>query len=213
MAEKTTIVADEIQEAIPIMPDISSVSDVFQGMSDFAPIIITGFLFMSSMFNHDIKAFVWIGPAIFWMLLLRLMQPKIGKPINKATCKQSKWLGEYQNPSLSSFLIMYTLGYIAAPMPIYNDWNIIAIASFLILFGVDAVVKMKSECCNTWGIVNGGFFGLFMGAVMYFVLRVSGMEKVLYYTTGDSNRVYCSKPKEQNFKCNVYKNGNIISSL
>jgi hypothetical protein len=192
------------------MENAPNMEQLFKGVSEFAPIIVTGFLFMNSAFNLDAKALVWVGPVIVWMIALRFLQPFLG---NKTPDTCSKWLGQYSNPCLSSFLIMYTLGYIGAPMPVHNDWNYMAIAAFLFLFGIDAVVKYKTECGSFWGIVNGGVFGIAIGSLMYFIFKWAGLEKVLYYTTGDSNRVYCSKPKEQSFKCHVYKNGNIISSL
>lgn len=194
------------------MPDMGSIGPMFESMSEFSPIIITGFLVMTSMFNHDMKAFVWLVPAIFWLIFVRMLQPYLGEKVG-ATCHQSAWLGSHQNPSMSSFLIMYTLAYLATPMAVNSDWNVMAIAAFLFLFGVDTMVKTKSKCASKWGVVNGGVLGLFTGGLMYFILSAIGMQKLLYMSIGDSNKVFCSKPKEQNFKCNVYKNGNIISSL
>ena len=194
------------------MPDMGSIGPMFESMSEFSPIIITGFLVMTSMFNHDMKAFVWLIPAIFWLIFVRMLQPYVGEKVGD-TCHQSAWLGSHQNPSMSSFLIMYTLAYLATPMAVNSDWNIMAIAAFLFLFGVDTMVKTKSKCASKWGVVNGGVLGLFTGGLMYFILSAIGMQKLLYMSIGDSNKVFCSKPKEQNFKCNVYKNGSIISSL
>ena len=57
-----------------------------------------------------------------------------------------------------------------------------------------------------------GAIGFIAGAIMYVVAQSLGLGKHLYYTAANS-AMYCSKPKEQNFKCYVYKNGNIISSL
>jgi len=199
--------------AMPEMPDMGSIGPMFESMSEFSPIIITGFLVMTSMFNQDMKAFVWLIPAIFWLIFVRMLQPYVGEKVDKATCHQSAWLGSHQNPSMSSFLIMYTLAYLATPMAVNSDWNIMAIAAFLFLFGVDTMVKTKSKCASKWGVVNGGVLGLFTGGLMYFILSAIGMQKLLYMSMGDSNKVFCSKPKEQNFKCNVYKNGSIISSL
>lgn len=194
------------------MPDMGSIGPMFDSMSEFSPIIITGFLIMTSMFNHDVKAFVWLIPVIFWLIFVRMLQPYVGEKVGPA-CQQSAWLGSHQNPSMSSFLIMYTLAYLATPMAVYSNWNIMAVAAFLFLFGVDTIVKTKSKCASKWGVVNGGVLGLFTGGLMYFILSAIGMQKLLYMSIGDSNKVFCTKPKEQNFKCNVYKNGNIISSL
>jgi hypothetical protein len=189
----------------------STVNQAMKSVSDVAPIIITGFLFMNTVFNADIKALIWIGPLIFWLLILKFTQSKTeGNKIINPAC--SKIWGSYKSPSLSSFFILYTLGYMAAPMPIYNDWNIMAVISFVVLFCIDAAARMRSDCSSKAGIAIGGLTGLILGVFMYFVLTWVGLGKFLYYSTG-SNNVYCSKPKEQNFKCHVYKNGNIISTI
>lgn len=108
---------------------------------------------------------------------------------------------------------MYTLGYIAAPMPVYKDWNVLAIFMFAALFIIDAFVRLNFDCTSKSGVAIGGIGGLIVGVFMYFALSWAGLGKFLYYNVGDSNKVYCSKPKEQNFKCYVYKNGNIISTI
>ena len=84
---------------------------------------------------------------------------------------------------------------------------------FVALFMVDAYTKMNSDCSTKSGIAVGGISGLMIGVFMYFVLTWAGLGKFLYYNTGNTNNEYCSKPKEQNFKCYVYKNGNIISTI
>ena len=182
-------------------------------LSDVAPIIITGFMFMNTIFNYDIKALVWAGPLVLWLILIKLVQGKVStdKVTNVAACG-TVW-GTYKTPSMSSFFIAYTLGYIAAPMPVNKDWNIIAVLVFVVLFGVDSAAKLKNGCVSKVGIGIGGLLGLAMGVFMYFGLNSAGLSKYLYYTPGSSDNVYCSKPKEQNFKCHVYKNGNIISTI
>ena len=207
VAKSLDAASDALQDAV------GGVGSLFTGMSEFAPIIITGFLILTSMFNHDIKAFVWLITALFWILFVRMLQPYIGNPLKGTPCKQSPMLGTHSNPCLSSFLIIYTMAYLGTPMFLNKDWNVLAMIAFLFLFGIDAVVKTNSTCSSKWGIVNGGFIGLILGIGMSLILKAAGMDKVLYSNVGDSNKVYCSKPKEQNFKCNVYKNGSLISTL
>jgi hypothetical protein len=205
------------QVAKPVPPlenavGLLSAQGAMKGLSDVAPLLITGFMFMNTIFNYDLKAFFWVGPLVAWLLLLKLVQGKLSKDkIENAACG-TLW-GTHKSPAMSSFFIMYTLGYIAAPMPINNDWNIIAIIMFLALFGVDAASRLKNECASVSGVAVGGVVGLALGVFVYFGFSWAGLGKFMYYTSGDSNNVYCSKPKEQNFKCHVYKNGNIISTI
>lgn len=191
----------------------ANLGNVMKGISDVSPIIITGFMFMNTAFNYDLKAFIWIGPLFLWLALMRLLQSTLIKDNLITNPECSHIWGRYKSPSLSSFFIMYTFAYIATPMPINDDWNYAAILMFLILFGLDAVVRLNYQCTTRIGIAIGGVSGLIIGVLTYFILSWAGLGKFLYYTTGDTNNVYCSKPKEQQFKCHVYKNGNIISTI
>ena len=208
-----TKVSDAVLNAAGnVSESFTDFNKMLKGISDVSPILITGFMFMNTVFNYDLKAVFWVGPLILWLSVMRFVQSKVpNNMITNTSC--SKMWGKYKSPALSSFFIMYTLGYIATPMPIYNDWNIIAVFMFVALFAMDALVRLKSDCSTRSGIAVGGLGGLIMGIFMYFVLSWVGLSKFLYFNKGGSNNVYCSKPTEQNFKCYVYKNGNKISSI
>jgi hypothetical protein len=193
---------------------LTNVNSMMKYISDISPILITGFLFMNTVFNYDLKALFWVGPLFIWLMVMRFVQSKLkNNELAKTDTTCSRLFGSYKSPCLSSFFIMYTLGYIAAPMPVYDDWNIIAILMFVMLFMMDAYAKTNAACSTRSGIAIGGIGGLLIGVFMYFAMSWAGLGKFLYYTTGNTNNVYCSKPKEQNFKCYVYKNGNIISTI
>jgi hypothetical protein len=186
-----------------------TVAASFEYMSNASPIIVSGFLLMTSIFNQDIKAFVWMGALIIGLIIVRLVQPLIGQ---KSKCPSLPMM-PYTSPSASSFLIMFTLAYLVAPMHANGDYNVYAILGFLLLFGVDAVVKLGKTCVTVMGVVAGTLIGVVYGIVAYSVIKGAGGNKLLYYDVGSSNNVYCSKPKKQTFKCNVYKNGELISTI
>ena len=186
-------------------------TDLMQSISDVSPLLIAGFMFINTVFNYDMKAIFWMFPLLFWLVLMKFIQGKFSEKVEGTTCNPL-W-GTHQSPSLSSFFIMYTLGYIAAPMPVHNDWNVMAIIVFVMLFGVDAAARLKNKCASGQGVAVGGLAGLAVGVFMYFGFSWAGLGKFMYYTSGDTNNQYCSKPKEQNFKCHVYKNGNRISTI
>ena len=187
----------------------STIATSFDYMSSVSPVIISGFLLMTSIFNQDIKAFVWLGALVLGLVLVRLLQPLIGKP---SKCPSLPMM-PYTSPAGSSFLIMFTLAYLVAPMHANGDYNVYAILGFLMLFGIDSVVKLRKACVTGMGVAAGTLIGVVYGIVAYSLIKGAGGEKLLYYNVGSSNNVYCSKPKKQTFKCNVYKNGELISTL
>ena len=187
----------------------STVAASFEYLSNASPIVVSGFLLMTSIFNQDIKAFVWMGALIIGLVVVRLLQPLIGRP---SKCPSLPMM-PYTSPSGSAFLIMFTLAYLVAPMHANSDYNVYAILGFLMLFGIDTVVKIKKACVTAMGVAAGTLMGVVYGIVAYSLIKNAGGNKLLYYNVVPSDNVYCSKPKQQTFKCNVYKNGELISTL
>jgi hypothetical protein len=62
------------------------------------------------------------------------------------------------------------------------------------------------------GSILGGLVGLILGATWFSVFHHSGYDSLLYFDELTSNRIACSRPSKQTFKCSVYKNGQLISS-
>jgi len=178
-------------------------------VSNASPIVVAGFLIMTSIFNQDIKAFVWLAVLFVGLLIVRLLQPLIGKP---ARCASLPWM-PYTSPSGSSFLLMFTVAYMVAPMQASGDYNVFAILGFLLLYGLDTALNIRKQCVSGMGVFAGTLLGLVYGFLAYSAIKGAGGNTLLYYGTGASNNVYCSKPKKQTFKCNVYKNGELISTL
>lgn len=57
-----------------------SLSNIFQFISFIAPSLIAFFLFMASVFNQDLKGFVYLAGALFAACINRIAQSIIGTP-------------------------------------------------------------------------------------------------------------------------------------
>ena len=100
--------------------------------------------------------------------------------------------------------------YLGAPMQKNNDWNYFVLLGFLILYVVDIFSKQSK---TTLGIFIGSVMGAIYGLLCYFLAQTIGGDSLVYFNVISSNNVYCSRPKKQQFKCYVYKNGQIISTV
>ena len=81
------------------------------------------------------------------------------------------------------------------------------------LFVIDGSSKVLNRCTGTGGVVLGGSLGLFFGLLFYNLLIITDNRDLLFFNEFISNEVMCSKPTQQNFKCAVYKNGELIQNL
>jgi hypothetical protein len=173
-------------------------------------------MLMTSMFNGDVKALIWLGCIILGVVaLIPLSTLFIFKSDQPCTPKQAVVIdifSKYPNLSVSTFFIVFTLTYLILPMQQNQDWNYYVIVGFLAMFFVDTLFKLQN-CATNLGIFSGAIIGGMFSFLCYFIIRQAGGDKLLYFNTVSSNNIYCSRPKKQQFKCFVYKNGEIISTV
>jgi hypothetical protein len=93
-----------------------------------------------------------------------------------------------------------------------NAINYSVVVFFLCMFSVDTFTKIKYSCTTGSGIVLGTLVGGLLGLLWYSLLKNSGNSSLLYLDELQTNKVKCSKPDKQTFKCSVYKNGTLISN-
>tara|TARA_B100001758_G_scaffold171495_2_gene148426 strand:+ start:31270 stop:31830 length:561 start_codon:yes stop_codon:yes gene_type:complete len=171
---------------------------------------------MISVFNQDVKGIIYLGGVLITIFITVAVKNMIKHPANNPayTCELFDFPGNassYTVPSLNSVLIAFTFAYLFKPMTDYNQMNYSIIISLLVLFIIDAVTKITNHCTPPLGVIAGGLIGYVIGMAYYAILKSTGNEKMLYLNELRSNNVVCSKPSEQQFKCSVYKNGQLIS--
>jgi len=188
-----------------------------------SPVFIGSFMLMSSIFNGDVKAFVWLFLSIVGIMLIFLLQksslfqsdPIVYNQDDNCLDPLIPLFTNFPKLSVSTFFIVFTMIYLIQPMFMNKDWNYYVVIGFLGILIMDTMVKFQlfPNCTNKVGILTGGILGLLYSVICYNVILVGGGDKLLYFNTISSNNVYCSRPKKQTFKCFVYKNGQVISSV
>jgi len=200
-----------------------SLSNIFQFISFIAPSLITFFLFMASVFNQDLKGFVYLAGALFAACINRIAQSIIGTPgddYRPVACTFFDGLFPFKlfgtevstQPSSSSMFIAFTTTYLILPMYYNNLINYPIIITFLSFFIINAWTNVANNCTPATGALLGGLIGVICGLTWFSFFHSSGMDKLLYFNETASNKVMCEKPTDQQFKCSVYKNGQLISS-
>jgi hypothetical protein len=188
-----------------------------------SPVFIGSFMLMSSIFNGDVKAFVWLFLSIVGIMLILLLQksslfqsdPMVYNQDDNCLDPLIPLFTNFPRLSVSTFFIVFTMIYLIQPMFMNKDWNYYVVIGFLGILIMDTMVKFQlfPNCTKKVGILTGGILGLLYSVICYNVILVGGGDKLLYFNTISSNNVYCSRPKKQTFKCFVYKNGQVISSV
>lgn len=190
-------------------------------LSLISPYLLAYFMVMLSLFNQDIKGLIYLAGVLLAsmvnILLINIF--KVREPENATGfCEMFSnpfWgisSNKYSVPYSSSVFIAFTIAYIALPMVFNNNMNYLVLFALLALYFFDAYSKVINFCTPVRGVVLGGLIGFILGSLWYTCFSVTGYKSLLYFDTYSSNRVFCSKPSKQQFKCTVYKNGQAISS-
>lgn len=194
-----------------------TMSNVLQFFSFISPTLLVFFLFMSSLFNQNLKGLVYLAGLLIASLLNIFFMNMIGsgRDENEAfSCSifDIPHVSQYNSPYPSSLIIAFTLAYLVLPMKYNNQMNYAVLGFLMILLGIDILTKVQNKCTTYAGSVLGGLVGFLLGTIWYIFFHGAGFDSLLYFDELRSDNVVCSKPTKQTFKCSVYKNGELVSS-
>jgi hypothetical protein len=196
------------------------IKDVFENFAFYSSVVITfSILLLSISLSNPMKGAVYIGWVLIatFIRIMLLMMVGVGTASNEPRCNKGGLpgsLAQYDGGRNSIFILCFTFCYICFPMFISQNVNWYLVWILLVYIIFDCVMKLTSGCIKSsvpiiGEIFGGCLFGLFVSGVMY-VLKLTNF---LFVNDVASNREVCSMAKKQTFKCAVYKNGEIISSI
>jgi hypothetical protein len=195
---------------------ILNVPSVFTYLSMISPFLIVLLFVFISIINSNLKGFIYLlGIFMLFFLVLIFQNVVKGRAPEDASpyCNVFYFpVPLYGVPSFNSAIFLFTLVYLFLPMIMNDIMNLPLLIIILILFVVDCVIKSSNKCTTPVGIVLGSFLGLIWGLMWYFLIQSQNPE-LLYYDDLISNKIACSKPSQQQFKCSVYKNGELLKTL
>jgi len=193
-----------------------TLSNVLQFFSFISPTLLVFFMFMSSLFNQNLKGLVYLAglliASLFNIFFMNLIGS--GRDENEAfSCSifDIPHVSQYNSPYPSSLIIAFTVAYLVLPMKYNNQMNYAVLGFLLCLLGIDILTKVQNKCTTYAGAVLGGLVGFLLGTVWYILFHGAGFDALMYFDELRSDSVVCSKPTKQTFKCSVYKNGQLIS--
>lgn len=193
----------------------------FKNGVEIIPLLIFSFMMMTSFINQDAKGIFWMLFTIVGLLsittVITSLHPEKVNPKWQNVTLLPLFAAFYNTCSLSSFLIVYTFIYLWLPMMYVNNINYSVVALFIFFYMFDTLGRPKIVLDGVpnfdgIGTFTGSIVGLTYGIACYSLISLAG-DRLMYFSTIASNNEYCSRPKKQQFKCNVYKNGQIISSF
>lgn len=195
---------------------LPTLKNIFIFISMLSPLLIVFFMVMLSLFNQDLRGLIYLAGIliafIINIIVATCMNIKGSEDANVICTAIDYPSNDFVVPYSSSVIIAFTIAYLLFPMWFNNNMNYAVIITLFSIFGLDMYTKIFYNCTYTSGPILGGLLGLLLGSIWFALFHFAGFDSLLYFETYSSNRVFCEKPAKQQFKCRVYKNGELLTS-
>lgn len=193
-----------------------TLSNVLQFISFIAPTLLIFFLFLSSLFNQNLKGLVYIAGVLIASVINIILMNIIGsKRSDDESFSCSLFdipnVSQYNSPYPTTLIIAFTIAYLVLPMKYNKQMNYLVLVFLFCLLVLDILTKVQNKCTTYPGTLLGALVGFILGLMWYGLFNNAGYKSLLYFDELRSDNVICSKPTKQTFKCSVYKNGELIS--
>jgi len=193
-------------------------------LSFYSPIILAiGVTGMSFIFQN-FKGLIYLGFLIGCCIVRNYVYAMSVSSPKKATDTAMKGgssdicnsiqFSKYGNPTFSSFVFSFTIMYLSLPMFSNGAPNYWIFSSLVSYFLVDMFIKLYKNCIVKIGDL---FLNILLGAasaaLIITMMYSGGSGKYLFFNEVSSDKEICYQPKEQTFRCSLYKNGELISGI
>ena len=182
----------------------------------FSPIILAVSITSLSFIFQNFKGLIYLGFLLAVCIIRNYIYMLSGSPpiVNDRTICNSVQYSKYGNPTFSAFVFAFTIMYLSMPMFSNGAANLWIFVSLVAYACVDIFIKVYKNCIPKMGdLFLNVLMGLASGAAIVSLMYVGGSGKFLFFNEVSSNKDVCYKPKEQTFKCSVFKDGELVGNL
>ena len=182
----------------------------------FSPIILATSVTSLSFMFQNFKGLIYLGFLIGCCLVRNYIYMFAGSlsVINDKTICTSIQYSKYGNPTFSAFVFAFTIMYMSLPMFSNGAPNLWVFMSLISYFLIDMFIKYYKKCVvNISDLVLNILLGLTSAALIVSLMYAGGSGKYLFFNEVSSNKDICYQPSQQNFKCQVYKDGTLVGNI
>jgi hypothetical protein len=203
--------------------DLSNFKNLMLSIVFFSPMIIPMSLCAISIAQQNVNCLFYLFTLLFSLMIRNyaigtggIKNTLINE--NADICSAINYGSVNGNMTFSIFIIAYSIFYLYTPGYVIISQTNIGLLLVLILYAILDIMIKKNLGCFQYKSVNfmGLFFNLLGGSIAGYIavtiLYTLNLTNYLYFNMLSSNAMTCSVPKQQTFKCTVYKNGQVISS-
>ena len=182
----------------------------------FSPIILAVSITSLSFIFQNFKGLIYLGFLLAVCIVRNYIYMLSGSQpiVNDRTICNSVQYSKYGNPTFSAFVFAFTIMYLSMPMFSNGAANLWVFVSLVAYACVDIFIKVYKNCIPKMSdLFLNVLMGLVSGAAIVSLMYIGGSGKYLFFNEVSSNKDICYQPKEQTFKCNLFRNGEMVGSI
>ena len=185
-------------------------------LSFFSPIILAVSITSLSFIFQNFKGLIYLGFLIAACVVRNYVYMVSGSApvVNDRTICTSIQYSKYGNPTFSAFVFAFTIMYLSLPMFSNGAPNFWVFSSLISYFLIDIFIKIYKNCVVKMSdLFLNVLLGVASSALIVTLMYTGGSGKYLFFNEVSSNKDICYQPKEQTFKCQVFKDGTLVGDL
>jgi hypothetical protein len=184
--------------------------------SFFSPFILAAGITSLSFIFQNFKGLIYLGFLVgccFVRSYVYMMSGSNPSVNDKTICSTVQYT-KYGNPTFSAFVFAFSIMYLSIPMFSNGSVNFWVFISLITYFFLDMFIKIYKKCILQ---ISDLFLNVLLGAtsatLIVTLMYAGGSGKYLFFNEVSSNKEMCYQPSKQTFKCQMYKDGTLISEL
>lgn len=204
---------DDNQNEMTNPISLDKISD-FENMN--SPLILPIAILLYSAFQMNTSGIPYMVFLIIFIFLRSTLFEYQKKNISDRCLYKLPFFGKTLN--INVFVSIFTLAYILLPMIIFTQYNTASILILIVYTFTNIGVLLYQGCYKIKSILVGDiFFSIVSGVVSILIIIAInsslniGNKNFLFINNTGSSKEICSMPTKQNFKCNVYQNGQLVT--
>jgi hypothetical protein len=182
----------------------------------FSPVILIILITFSVFFFRNFKGPIYFGFILASSIIRNYVLKYSGSPALKSdgTICTSIQFSKYGNATFGTFVFAFTLMYLCMPMFQNGSVNWLLFSGLLFYIFLDIGIKAYEGCFSLSkdgaSIFLDLLAGMSFGVLISTIMNLTGNSKYMFFNETSSDKEVCSVSKNQTFRCDVYKNNELV---
>lgn len=192
---------------------IPSPASALYFVSLVGPSVLIGFFILLSIFNQNLKGIAYfVGICVLFTLantiagILSIFPNDVGSKM----CGGQGLFSSHNGLAYGTLIYVFSFCYLLFPMVTNGIVNMPLLVSLVLVTVIDSYVNLREKCSEIHSVGVSIVLAALVGTLWSILIYSIKPELTYHMDYISSNKLACSLPSKQKFKCVVKQNGEII---